>query len=412
MEAHELRDNHQIHVLIKKHIFGDRLRIEYTEYDQTQCISERKFGGEARRLSADNRPATPVRVPCGWLTESLIDIFIAAGLSESSSQTVATALVEADRDGRSSHGCLLVPMYVERLRRGSVSRNDVATVVSDFGAIAVLDAHHMLGQVSGDQAMELAVEKAKHFGIGAVTVRRAFHFGTASRYADKAAKQGCVGIAASNTRPLMPAPGGAEAVVGNNPLAISIPRGESFPISLDMALSEVALGSIRLAASEGREIPVTWATDADGLPTRSAEAAILGLLRPAGGAKGFGLALVVDVLTGVLSGGSFGADVQGLYKDTSVPNDCAHIFLALNVEAFIAPEEFYERVSELADAVVSSRRAPGTERILLPGARRELALADSVDEVQIEAGVLRALENTALDLGLELVVPVDAQPER
>ena len=302
-----------------------------------------------------------------WLTESLTAIFVAVGVSESSASKVAESLVDADRRGIPSHGAMLVSMYVDRLRSGSVSTQDEAEVLIDAGAIAVLDAHHMLGQVSGDQAMELAVSKAKAHGIGAVSVRRAFHFGGAFRYVQEATRAGCIGVAAANTRPLMPAPGGASPVVGNNPIAFGVPNGEDEPIVTDMALSEAALGKIRLAASEGREIPETWATDPEGQSTTDPEAAIAGMLLPIGGPKGYGLAVVVDVLTGVLSGGQSGAGVKGLYADTSVPNDCAHFFLALDVESFANPQEFTSRLRELATQITDSDRAPEVDRLLLPG---------------------------------------------
>src|SRR6185437_6341977 len=209
--------------------------------------------------------------------------------------------------GIPSHGLMLVPMYAERIGAGSVTTATAGEVVTDLGAIAVLDAKNALGILTGDQAMALAVERARQFGIGAVAVRHAFHFGGAFRYVMAAADAGLVGIAAANTRPLIPAPGGAKAVIGNNPLAIGVPRAGAEPIVLDMALSESALGKIRIAAAEGREIPPTWATDASGVPTTDPQAAIAGLLLPAAGPKGYGLAFMVDVLTGVLSGGAFGA---------------------------------------------------------------------------------------------------------
>ncbi len=123
------------------------------------------------------------------------------------------AVFEADMRGVASHGTMLVPMYIDRVSAGSVSRREQAEVVVDKGAVAVLDAGHALGQLTGDQAMALAVRKAREFGIGAVTVRRAFHFGGAFRYVEAAAREGCVGIAAANTRPLMPAIGGAVAAL-------------------------------------------------------------------------------------------------------------------------------------------------------------------------------------------------------
>ena len=185
--------------------------------------------------------------------------------------------------------------------------------------------------------------------------------------------------------------GGAEAVVGNNPLAIAAPAADGAePIVLDMALSEAALGKIRLAAQEGRDIPPTWATDAKGRPTTDPEAAIAGLLLPIGLHKGYGLALMVDVLTGVLAGGGFGQRVNGLYADVAVPNDVAHLFVALDVAAFAPPDAFAERLATLASEVTGADRAPGVERVYLPGelaAERRAAAA--------RAGV--ALDRSTID---------------
>jgi LDH2 family malate/lactate/ureidoglycolate dehydrogenase len=344
-----------------------------------------------------------------WLRDTVAALFTATGLSEPSAARVADALVSADMRGVSSHGTLLVPMYAERLRQGSVSAADAAEVLVDIGAISVLDAHHGLGQLSSDQAMGIAITKARTHGVGAVAVRNAFHFGGAFRYVETAARAGCIGIAASNTRPLMPAPGGAAAVVGNNPIAVGVPLRDREPIVLDMALSEAALGKIRLAAQEGREIPPTWATDTNGTPTSDPVAAISGLLLPAAGHKGYGLALIVDILTGVLSGGGFGRAVQGLYADTAVPNNCAHFFLALDIDAFGDHDEFLDRAGALASEVLSSPTAPGVDRTLLPGQLEAERYADARDRgVRVDASVLEALEATAHDLGLSWTPPTAA----
>ncbi|WP_206789707.1 Ldh family oxidoreductase [Amycolatopsis sp. MtRt-6] len=319
-------------------------------------------------------------VPIEELTGEIARIFTAAGLSEPAARVVAESLVDADARGIPSHGTMLVPMYLERIRRGSVSTEETAVVVSDVGAVATLDGRNALGQLTGDQAMRLAVEKAKQYGIGAVTVRHAFHFGGAFRYALAAAARGCIGVAAANTRPLMPAPGGAAPVVGNNPLALAAPVPGRAPIVLDMALSEAALGKIRLAAADGRTIPATWSTDADGIPTTDPVAALAGMLLPASGPKGYGLAVLVDVLTGVLSGGASGPEVAGLYADTAVPNDCAHFFLALDPAHF--GDGFHERMRTFADRLAASPVAPGYDRVYLPGElealRHEQARAEGI----------------------------------
>jgi LDH2 family malate/lactate/ureidoglycolate dehydrogenase len=380
-----------------------------------------------------------VRIPASALLDATARVFGALGVPETAAAAVAEGLVDADMRGIPSHGLMLVPMYAERIGAGSVTTATEGEVVTDLGAIAVLDAKNALGILTGDQAMALAVERARQFGIGAVAVRHAFHFGGAFRYVMAAAEAGLVGVAAANTRPLIPAPGGAKAVIGNNPLAIGVPRtvdaesggaersatagmsgaagpsgavgpssgatspAGTTPIVLDMALSEAALGKIRIAAAEGREIPPTWATDSAGVPTTDPEAAIAGLLLPAAGPKGYGLAFMVDVLTGVLSGGAFGAGVQGLYTNTEAPNDCAHFFLAIDPAAFGGADSFAARVEELAAQVSASPTAPGVGRVLLPGQlEAERHAAAAADGVRVEGSVIDNLREVAAGLGVDL----------
>jgi LDH2 family malate/lactate/ureidoglycolate dehydrogenase len=337
--------------------------------------------------------------PIDALVDLTTGIFAAAGIEAGAARQVADALVEADARGISSHGLMLVPMYVDRIEAGSVSKAVAAEIVVDKGAVAVLDGRHALGILTADQAMSIAVDKAKTFGIGVVTTRHAFHFGGAFRYVQQATNAGCIGIAAANTRPLMPAPGGATAVVGNNPIAIGVPGDD--PILVDMALSEAALGKIRLAKSEGRQIPPTWATDAAGTPTTDPAAALAGLLLPIGGPKGYGLALVVDVLTGMLSGGAFGSGVNGLYADTAVPNDCAHFFQAIDPELFGGVSAFRQHTRELADQVRASTPAQVGGAVMLPGQREaQKAAAAEAAGVPLADSVVAALRDTARRLGV------------
>lgn len=339
--------------------------------------------------------------PFPLLVDAATRIFVAAGVEHAAARRVAEALVEGDARGIGSHGLMLVPMYVDRLRAGSVSTCAEAEVVLDAGAIAVLDARQAFGVLTADQAMATAIGKAQQFGVGMVTTRNAFHFGGAFRYVQQAMEAGCIGVAAANTRPLMPAPGGATAVVGNNPLAIGIPGDD--PILVDMALSEAALGKIRMAESENRQIPPTWATDANGMPTTDATAAIAGLLLPTGGPKGYGLALAIDVLTGVLSGGGFGANVKGLYADVAVPNDCAHLCLAVDPGAFGSPADFEARIAKLVAEIRGSRLAPGVEAVLLPGQREaESATRARQEGVSLADSVRQSLVATAALVGAEL----------
>jgi LDH2 family malate/lactate/ureidoglycolate dehydrogenase len=334
------------------------------------------------------------------LTSAVAEVFTAVGIAAADAEVVAADLVAADLEGLASHGVMLLPMYVERIEQGSVSRRSAGEVVSDRGAAIVIDAGNALGQLTARQAIALAVARAREIGLAAVAVRNGFHFGTAGRYARMMAAQNCVGVVLSNTRPLMPAPGGAEPLTGNNPIAVALPSTGEFPVEADMALSATAMGRIRLAAAAGERIPESWAIDADGRPTTDPAAAIKGMLLPAAGPKGFGLAFVIDLLCGGLSGGAVGAEVPPLYGDAAEPYRCAHFFLAIHAGHFPVGEGFAERVREQAARVSRSKRAPGVDRVYAPGELVWATRQASEGVCRLDAPTLRSLVETAARVGL------------
>ena len=311
--------------------------------------------------------AAAVEIEAARLIVATAAIFAALGIHADDAETVAADLVAADLAGIASHGMMLVPMYVERLINGSVSKRRLGEVVSDSAGAIVIDAGNALGQLTARQAVKLAVERAREHALAAVAVRNAFHFGTAGRYARLMAAAGCVGMVMCNTRPLLPAPGGAEALVGNNPIAIALPSAGEFPVEVDMALSATAMGKIRLAAAAASSIPPDWAMDAQGRPTTDPAAAIKGMLLPAAGPKGFGLAFVIDLICGGLSGGAVGSEVRPLYGDPADPYRCAHFFLAIHIAHFGEAAAFAQRVRDQAARTSQSKRSPGVERVYAPG---------------------------------------------
>ncbi|WP_037063939.1 Ldh family oxidoreductase [Pseudonocardia acaciae] len=348
-------------------------------------------------------------VSAGELEKLVLAIFAAAGFGTEDAAEIARALVDADLRGLPSHGVMLVPMYLARLRAGTVRRGGgAAEIVSDAGGLVVLDAGNALGQLTSARAVDLAVGRARRFGIGAVAVRNAMHFGAAGYWAARAVAGGCVGVAMSNTRPMMPAPGGATPVVGNNPVAVAVPVDDGLPLEFDMATSEAALGKIRLAHAENRPIPDGWATDAAGSPTTDAGEAIGGMLLPAGGPKGFGLALMIDLLTGVLGGGGFGASVRPLYAELDRPNNCAHLFVAIDPRA--AVPGFPERAGELARFVRSSPTAPGAAPVRTPGmAKQHTLVRRHATGIPVPASTLDALRAEAAGLGLAWELTLDSE---
>jgi LDH2 family malate/lactate/ureidoglycolate dehydrogenase len=324
------------------------------------------------------------------LEDWVAGIFQKAGIPAGAARVVAASLVAADLEGVPSHGTMLVPMYVERLLGHSVSKSLEASVVHDGGAAVVLDAANMLGQLSSWQAVKIVVARARSHGLAAVAVRNAFHFGTAGYWAREIAAQRFVGIALSNTRPLMPPPGGTERVVGNNPLAIAFPADRD-ALFVDLATSATAMGKIRLAEAAGEPIPPGWASDAEGRPTTDPAAAIKGMLLPAAGPKGFGLAVAIDLLCGGLSGGAITDEVNPLYGDPKEPYRCSHFFLALDPAAFGAAN-LPQRVDRVQQRIRSAKRARPEEPIHAPGDLERARRAASGAECRLPPDVISKLE--------------------
>ncbi|WP_349367016.1 MAG: Ldh family oxidoreductase [Nitratireductor rhodophyticola] len=325
-------------------------------------------------------------------------LIAATGVPDRTAELVASALVSADLQGKSSHGLLQLPVYLKRLKAGTIDPRGELETLQEGAAFAVCDAHCMLGHAAAPQAMALAIKKARLAGIAAVSVRRGTHFGVAGHYARQAAKDGLVGIAMANTRPMIAAPGGAEAIVGNNPLAIAIPT-RSAPVVLDMAMSATSMGAIRMAAAAGAPIDPGLAVDDQGLPTTDAVAAISGMLAPAGGAKGFGLALVVDLLCGLLSGGAMGAEVASSYGPPDDPAECSWLFIAIDPSVFGDGSATTARAEAYVTAVERSSRVPGTGAAHVPGRRRQGARRQAQDQVPVSRLTITALKTLAAELG-------------
>lgn len=347
-----------------------------------------------------NAQSMAQRVSASGLSAFVARLFTAAGVPAGAAAEVARGLVDADLEGLSSHGVMLVDMYLARLRQGSVSFADGGTVVAERNGAVVLDAGHALGHLTGDQAMAIAIDKARQFSAGIVSVRHGFHFGAAGRYAQRAAQAGCIGIAMCNTRPLMPAPGGAERVVGNNPLAIALPTAGDIPIILDMATSEAAMGKIRMAEKAKETIPPTWAVTAQGAPTNNPSEAIAGMLLPAGGAKGFGLSFMIDLMCGLLAQGAFGAQVRPLYGDFSVPYDCSHLFVAIDVAHFCDIDWFRRQTAITAERIRGGKRAPGVAQLYTPGEPEWRRRQRAEGRVQLDPAVVAMLMRLADEFGI------------
>ena len=297
-------------------------------------------------------------------------------------------------------GVQQLPTYYERIRRGVVRIDTTFELVDGTGAVALTDAHRLPGSVAATKAMRLALELAATHGIGAVGVRDSTHFGVAAYYAMLALAHDYVGLAFSNAGPEIAPWGATEPVVGTNPWAVAIPAGHEWPVVLDMANSTSGKGMIRWYLEEGRAIPDDWALTSDGRRTTDAAEGLAGTLFPLGGAKGYGMAVVVDALTGVLSGSAFGRSCFGAEWQ-----NVGHLLIALDVSQFGPVEAFKDRMDAFIDEIRASPRAAGSEAVFLPGeleARR--AEERRLCGVPFEAGRFQALVELGEELGVEAVL--------
>ena len=247
------------------------------------------------------------------------------------------------------------------------------------GPPRLISARNAMGQVAGVQAMDLAIEKAKQFGIGAVGVRESNHFGAAAYFTMRALDHDAIGFCSTNGIQVMAPYGGVTPSLSNTPIAYAIPAATERPLMLDMAVSVVAAGKVALAKRKNEPIPPGWALTATGEPTE--DPSLAKLMAPVGGPKGYGLAVVLDALCGVLTGALFGQDVRrGGIPNT--PQAMGHFFMALDIGHMMPVDEFKQRMDVQIRQMRTSEKAKGVERIYLPGEieleRKEHFLRDGI----------------------------------
>ena len=314
--------------------------------------------------SPEPEPAASVTLAAERLQAWVQELLEGAALVEEAAAVVAESLVETNLRGIDSHGVLRVPIYIERLRAGLVNSDPEPFVVKEDGAVAVVDADGGPGQVVGYFATDLAVRLAGEHGVGVVTVRGSSHYGAAGLYALRAARQGLLALSTTNAEPYVVPYGGAGAALGTNPIAFAAPSTDAIFV-LDMATSQVAIGKVFLAREQGRAIPETWAVDERGAPTADADQARWAV--PLGGYKGYGLALMVEVLSGLLAGAGFTHSIGDMYNDFSRAQDVGHFFLVIDPERTVGRDAFADALERLLGELRANPPAPGFDEVLVAG---------------------------------------------
>lgn len=351
------------------------------------------------------QPTNTTTVSVSNLEDFCVAALRQCGMSEANARLTADVLVTTDAMGVFTHGVKALRGYVRRLRAGGIRAEAVPTILSEGPTWALVDGQAGMGMVTSVFAMKAAIERAKKSGMAYVGVRNSCHFGAAGYYAVMAAKAGMIGLAMANDYPSMVVPGARAAVLGTNPFAYAVPAGQEDPLFLDIASSAVAGGKVRIYQAMNKPVPDNWMVDKEGLPTTDPflypHAASL---IPFGGHKGYGLALLIEMLSGLLSGGAARWEIKSWTNDDpSWATDHSAAFLAIDAGQIVPADVFTTRVDATIRDIHQTPTAKGSQRVYVPGEmeweNRRQALQNGI---ALPDDVLESVQGLADDLGMNL----------
>ena len=314
-------------------------------------------------------PEREKRVAASQLFDLAKGILLSTGIAEQDAIETAECLVTANLRGIDTHGVIRLKVYTDRLRVGGNNPQPNVKVVRDTPVAAVMDGDNALGPVAGCRAMHLAIDKAAAAGVGMVTVRRSNHYGPAGYYAMMAIEHDMIGLSMTNVLASMPPTGGRQALIGNNPVAVAVPAGQEPAVVLDIATSLSSWGRVFACAQKRQPLPADCYLDKDGCPTVKPEDILdgEGCLLPIASYKGYGMALVISILTGLLSDGLFDPDIPHPYKFLDKGGENAFFQAAVRIDQFTEVAHFKSRMDQTIRVIRAAALAPGADRIYLPG---------------------------------------------
>ncbi len=307
-----------------------------------------------------------MRIEPKRLREISIEILNGLNVPGEEAGLVVDCLVRAEMRGIDTHGVHFLKLLSDRIDARMIQIPTLLKVIREDRSTAVLDGGNGLGQVAAHRAMQINIQKARDVGTGITLIRNTNHIGILAFYALMAAEEGMVGVVMSNSAPSMSPWGGTEPFLGTNPISIAVPGGNEGPVVLDMSSSVVARGKIRLAQRKREPIPLGWALDEKGAPTTDPDAAMKGTLLPIGGPKGYGLALMIDVLSGLLSGSEYGPRIKTFHQPLG-PTGIGVFSMAIDIERFMPLHQFRDLMTSYVALIKQSKRAKGVSQIYLPG---------------------------------------------
>ena len=348
-------------------------------------------------------PSTIARVTALDLAAFCIEAMRISGLNEEDARLTAEVLVTTDTLGTFTHGTRQLRGLLKNVRAGRISATAHEAIAAEGPAWAMVDARYAMPPAVSYRAMMLAMEKARACGIGYVGVKHSSHYGAAGFYANLAARHDMFGMSMCNVDPCMTVPGSKGRVLGTNPIAYAAPAGEEKPVFLDIATSAVAATKIYAAKSLGQPIPDNWLVDEDGLPTSDySQFPAKAVQVPMAGHKGYGLAVMVEILTAVLTGAAVMSEVSSWVQDVPDPTNEGHAFIAIDVGQMMPLDLFKGRMDGMIREIKAAPLARGSDRIYLPGEieleKRDAAL---VEGIALPADVVASLRGLAADIGLD-----------
>lgn len=328
-----------------------------------------------------------VYVDADYLEAFMADVFVALGVSEDDAWICADVLITADKRGIDSHGInRCKPIYYDRIKAGILNPLTNFEVVRETKTTAVVDGHNGMGHVIAKRCMQMAIDKAREFGMGMVAARNSTHYGIAGYYVLMAVESGMIGISGTNARPSIAPTFGVENMLGTNPLTFGMPTDEDFPFVLDCATSVTQRGKIEFYDRAGKEIPAGWVIDRKGRTRTDTHQILKDLVKgiaalvPLGGIgeetagyKGYGYATVVEILSSALQAGNYMKALVGVSNGRKVPIELGHFFLVIDIEAFIELGAFKRNAGDILRQLRSSTKAPGQDRIYTAGEKEHAA---------------------------------------
>ncbi len=356
------------------------------------------------------------------ITDFVVEAFKAYGIPQEDAEIAADVLIEADRRGIESHGVnRFKPIYIDRIKEGIQQPVTKFEVIRETKTTAVVDGHHGMGQVIAYKSMQMAIDKAREYGMGMVAARNSTHYGIAGYFTTMASKQGLIGISGTNARPSIAPTFGVENMLGTNPLTFGFPTDEDFPFELDCATSIIQRGRVEYYERIGQDCPAGTVISREGealtdsseilkrlSDSTAALAPLGGIGEELAGYKGYGYATVVEILSAALQQANFLSALSGFRDGKKVPYGLGHFFIAIDPEGFMGLDVFRKTTGDILRELRASEKAPGQDRIYTPGEKEYLVWLDRKDKgVPVNEAVQKELSAVRDEANLKFTFPWD-----